>query len=236
MSDTVVPQSVSLVENEPFVDTRSAKRESVTLSASTVDSTNSPTTQLRRGLVVGYDAGTGYWIDAGDATVDADVQSYIDSAEAPYSGWQSTTLIITVPGEGTITHTWSGSLANLSDAIADILNNPAGSLVTGSNNGSGLLRLTANKPGVRLSLTPSLATAYAAGANTENTNDTGALTNFGILEDPIPSTLDNGGTAVAKRATIITRNAVVRRSKLLGLTTQALNYFLANNITFALES
>lgn len=226
--------SVSLVENQPFIDLRNARIESVSIDPTTVDATNTPTTQLRRGLVLGYDSAGLNYVDAGDALVDAHTKGTIDSAEAPDGDWDATTLTVAVPGIGRIVYTLGSetAISNLATAIADINDGPLGTLVFASDNGSGLLRLQSVKEGATLSVKSSLATAYAAGANVETTN-TGSLTKYGILYDPIPSMLGIADSAADRNAAIVTANAIVRESDLLGLTTAAREYFAQNNIVLA---
>lgn len=223
--------SVSLVENQPFIDDRNARVEGVSIDSTTRDSTNTPATQLRRGLVVGYDSAGLNYVDASDSAVDAHTKGTIDSAEAPDGDWDGETLTVAVVGLGTIAYTLGSetTITNLATAISDINDGPLGTLVFASNNGSGNLRLEAVKQGVVLSVTCSLATAYAAGANTETTN-AGTLNKYGILYDPIPSVLGIDDAAEDRNASIVTANAIVRESDLFELTTAAREYFEQNGI------
>jgi len=230
MSKQAGQNSVSLVENQPFIDIRNARMEGVSIDATARDSANTPTTQLRRGLVVGYDSAGANYIDASDAAVDAHTYGSHTSAEAPDGDWDGTTIAFSVPGQGTFTHTWGSlgtSISNLATAILDINGTNAGAFVLASASGANLL-LTAIRPGVTLSITPSLATAYAGGA-AEATSD-GALVKYGILLDPIVSMFGIDDAAEDKNATIVTANAIVRSSDLLELTTAAKIYFEANDI------
>lgn len=226
MSIQAGQESVSVSEPRPFLDIDSARIKPCTLHEDTRDSTNTPTTQLRRGLVVGYDSANDAYYDAGDAAVDAHEQAVVDSAEAPDSNWQGETLTVNVEGVGQIVHTLDGSLTNLAGAIADINGNPVGAFVTASNDGSGNLRLTANSPGRRMTVASSLSTAYG-GATLA---DDAALTTYGILYETIPSILDISGSAAKRNATIVIANAVVRESDLLELTQAARTYFERANI------
>ena len=222
--------SVSLVENQPFIDIRNARIEGVSIDSTAVDSTNTPTTQLRRGLTVGYDAAGGNYIDAGDAAVDAHTFGSHTSAEAPDGDWEATTLAVTVPGQGSVTHTWGShtTVTNLASAILDINGSAAvGSLIVASTSTTNIL-LTAVNPGVTLSIPPSLATAFAGGA--AEATSTGALTKYGVLLDPIVSMFGIDDAVEDKNASIVTANAILRSSDVLELTTAARQYFEANNI------
>jgi hypothetical protein len=233
MSKTPAQSSVNLVENQPFIDIRNARHEEVTLDSTTIDATNTPTTQLRKGLVVGYDSAGANYLDAADAAVDAHTYGAVTSAEAPDGDWEAETLTIEVEGVGRIAYV-SGSLttvSNIATCIADINNGPLGALVVASNSGGNLL-LTAIKAGVTLSVTSSLATAYAAGAGVATTS-AGALTKYGILATAIPSTLGINDTAEDRNVTIVSANAIVRSADLLGVTTAARQWFEANGIKLA---
>lgn len=229
---TPAQNSVTLTENEPFIDVRNARYEDVTIASDTIDTNNTPTTQLRKGLIVGEES-AGTFVDAADAGVTAHANAAITSAEAPDGDWEATTLTVEVIGAGRIAYTLGSltTVTNLATAIADINNGPLGALVFASNNGGGLLTLTAVKPGAVLSVTSSLATAYAAGANTETTASP-TFTKYGILAEMIPSMLGIDDAVEAKNAKIVTGNAVVLTSALLGLTTAARQYLAANGVIF----
>lgn len=231
MSKAAGQFSTSLVENDVFLDLRSATIEPCSIDSTAVDSTNSPTTQLRRGLVVGYDGAGLNFVDAADSTVDAHTFGAITSAEAPDSDWNGTTLTVEEVGVGKIAYVVGGvgAVSNLATMLVDVNQGPLGALVVGSNNGSGLLTLTAIRPGVVLSVTSSLSTAYAAGAGVETTN-AGALNKYGILLTPIASMLGISDSAEDKNASIVTANARVKSAGLLGMTTAARQWFDANNI------
>lgn len=228
MSLTPKQVSASVVESAPFIDIRNARSEACTLSADTVDGGNTPTTQLRRGLCVGYDGGTGDYIDAGDASVDTHDVAVVDSSEAPDGDWASQTLTVDIEGLGALTRTLDAGISNLATAIADINNSALGAFVTASNNGAGRLRLTANKPFSRLSVSSGLSTAYGG----VTVSDDATPTKYGLLQHPIVSMLDPGGTAVKKNATIITANAIVREADVPNLTQAARQYFAANGVIF----
>lgn len=232
MSQTPAQSSVSMNERAPFQDIRSLFTEFVTLDAATRDPANSPTTQLRRGLVVGKLA-SGKFIDAGNASPPAaHSASSVTSIAAPGASWQTETLSITVPGLGTIVHTFAASVTNLATAIADILANPAGSLVTPSDNGGGLLKLTANKPGVTLAVTSSDPGAFEAVGGVEVSDSSGELTVYGILRDGIPSMLGIADAAEDKNAHIATKRFVARESDIDNMTAQARQWFEANGVIF----
>lgn len=226
MSIQAGQESVSVGQPRPFLDIDSARIKPCTLHEDTRDSTNTPTTQLRRGLVVGYDSGNDAYYDAGDAAVDAHEQAVIDSAEAPDSDWQGETITIDVEGVGQIVHTVGGSVTNIATAITDINGSGAGAFVTASNDGSGNLRLTANSPGRRMTVASSLSTAYGGSTLTDDAD----LTTYGILYETIPSVLDMSGSATKRNASIVIANAVVRESDLLELTQAARTYFERANI------
>jgi len=224
-------ESASLVENEPFIDDRNARVEGVSVDSTCVDSTNTPTTQLRRGLVVGYDSAGKNYVDANDSLVDAHTYSSLTSAEAPDGDWEGETILVTIPGQGSVTHTLGShtTVTNLASAILDINGSAAiGSLVQASASGANIL-LTAIQPGVVLEITPSLATAFAGGAAVQS-NSSGSLNKFGILYDPIVSMLGFGGVVSDKKASIVTANAIVRESDLFELNSAARLAFAANGI------
>ena len=231
MTLPVNPEAASIVQNEPFIDTRNARREAVTLNSATVDSGNSPTTQLRKGLVVGRDSGTDTWYNASNAAVDANTPAFVDSDEAPDSDWDTTTTTLVNDGK-TYTFTYA-SVTNLADAIAELEADPEiANSFDFANDGSGNLRITSKEAGTRLSVSSDLASAYG-GVTVVSTDEFNA---FGILEETIVSTLDINGTATKRRATVITRNAVVRGSLLLDMTDEARETLKAQNIQFFDES
>jgi len=71
MAGTPAPRRARVVENNPFLDTKNSFKEGATLADSVVDAGNSPTTQLRAGLVVGKNIATGLWHEASDAAADS---------------------------------------------------------------------------------------------------------------------------------------------------------------------
>lgn len=234
MSLTPAQTSVEYVENQPFLDIRNARQEAVTIDSTTIDSTNTPTTQLRKGLVVGYDSAGLNYVDAADAAVDAHTQGAITSAEAPDADWNGETLTVTVESQGTITAYVIGShgaVSNLATMITDINSGALGGLIFAADSGANII-LTAVQPGVRLSVTCSLATAFAAGAGVETTSD-GVLNKYGVLANGIPSMLGIADVAADRNATIVTAHAIVREADLLGLTTAARLWFNANGVQFA---
>jgi hypothetical protein len=230
MSQTPSQSNVTFNRRMAFQDIRSLFAENITLNSITVDPLNTPTTQLRAGLVVGQRA-DGTYVDAADATVVAHTSSAITSLVAPVAGWQGETLTATVPGLGTITHTFAASVTNIATAIADVTANPVGGLVSPANS-AGNLQLTANKPGVLLSITCSLAGAFEAVGGVEITNNTGALTIYGILRDGIPSMIGIADVVEDKNAHIATKRFVAISSAIDNLTTAARQYFDANGVTF----
>lgn len=232
MSKTPAQNSVTLSENQPFLDIRYATIEEVTLASDVIDTDNTPTTQLRKGLVVGEES-AGTFVDAADAGVVAHANAAITSAEAPDGDWEAETLTVQVVGDGgPIVYTLgtNTTVSNLATAIADINASSLSDLVVASSSGANLL-ITANKAGALLSVTCSLATAYAAGAGVETTA-AATFTKYGILMTTIPSTLGIDSVAETRNASIVTRNARCRESDVLGLTTAARQWFEANGVSF----
>jgi len=228
-----VPGQISgeLVTNEPFVEVRNAQAEDVTLDSATVDSGNSPTTQLRRGLVVGYDSANLNYVGAEAAAVDAHVAALADSAEAPDVNWQAQTLTITMSDGFTHTHTLGSNttITNLATAITDINTDPVlASRVVASDDGGGLLRLTATDVTATLAVSSSLATAY--GGVTVTGQPT--LNKYGIMSTPIPSTIGLTGAAEAQQVGIFTGRMVVDASLCFELTAAARIFFEANGVVF----
>jgi len=226
-----VPGQISgeLVTNEPFIEVRNAQAEDVTLNAATVDSGNSPTTQLRRGLVIGYDGGNLDFVGAAAAAVDAHVAAFADSAEAPDADWASETLTIELSGGFTHTITLDAGITNLATAITDINTDAAlGSVVVASDDGGGLLRLTPTNVTQTIAVSSSLATAY--GGVTVTGSPT--LTKYGIMSTPIPSTIGLTGAAEAQQVGMFTGRMVVDASLCFELTAAARIYFEANGVVF----
>ena len=233
MSTTPTQNAAEIVENEPFIDTRNATREAVTLSEDTVDAGNSPTTQLRRGLVLGYDGGLDLWIDAGDATVDAHEQAVVTSVEAPDADWQSMVLTVTIDGVD-YEVTAGGGDDTIGEFVTLINDSPvlAPHVIASDSGGDDFLVITSRKSGVRMTVTADLASAFGAAGLT----DTAEYTKFGILADPVASMLGIDGAVEKKRATVITANAVVRGSRLFQMTGAAREFLRNRGILFEDES
>lgn len=217
--------SAQLVENQPFIDIRNARHEAVTLNSATVDSGNTPTTQLRKGLVVG-ERSDGAFIDAEDATVVGNTAASITSAEAVDSDWVSKTLTASIPSEGlTVTVTAGGSDDTAAKYVTLLMadtNFAANFLAVAL--GSSLV-ITARRKGIRIEVSSNLSTAFAA-----NASSTGTMTKYGILAASIPSMLGIADAATDHNASIITANAIVREANLLNLTAEARQYFAAKGI------
>jgi len=219
--------SVSLVENQPFIDIRNARQESATLNSATRDDSNSPTTQLRRGVVVG-ETGNGDWVDALDGTVQANVAPNLASDEAPDTDWQSTTITAQIIDLGV---TVAVILGAADDTIAEVvaaLNGDSGfaAYFIAADDGGGLLEITSRSSCVTLFVNSSLATAFGAPGK----SSTGACTRYGILLESVPSMLGLDDSAEIKNVALITANAIVRESDLLALTNDARVYFNKSNI------
>ena len=217
--------SAQLVENQPFIDIRNARHEAVTLQSATIDSTNTPTTQLRKGLVVG-ERSDGAFIDAEDATVVANTVASITSAEAVDGDWVSKITTVSIPAEGlSVSITAGGSDDTAAKYVTLLMADTVFeanflAVALGSN-----LVISARRKGIRIEVSSTLATAFAASANS-----TGVQTKYGILAASIPSMLGIADAATDHNASIITANAIVREANLLNLTASAREYFAATGI------
>lgn len=229
---SIIPGAVTsdLVERVAFGKIINARTRSATIHSATVDDGNTPTTQLRRGLIVGKRS-DGKFINAEAASVVAHTKSRVDSLEAPDGDWASETLTVSVEGLGSVTFTMDSGITNLATFLADFNASNASVFATASNDGSGKARITANKAGVAISVQSSLAGAFNADADTDTSDSSGALTEYGCLQDPIPDMTVNG-TATDHQATILTRDFDLLSVDVEAdnLTIAAREYFEANNV------
>lgn len=237
MSKTPAQNSVELVENQPFIDIRSARFEEVTIDSVARDDNNTPTTQLRKGLVLGESGSdAGKFVDAADATVQANAAAYIDSAEAPDGDWEGETITIEVEGEGVLASYTLGTnttVSNLATLIQDLEAEPGvNALVRIANNGSGAARFTALDQTARLIITCSLATAFDAAANAANTASP-TVTKYVVLAETIRSILGIDDSAEDRNASVVSANAILSEDDLLSLTQDARDYFRKVNLQLA---
>lgn len=230
MSLTPAAQSVDYPGRKPFLNTNSARRKEVTLDAATVDSGNSPTTILRRGLVLAKTSG-GDWIDAADATANENEAATVDSLEPPDSDWTGKILTFILNDEESFTVTL-GTITDLNSAIADLNADLAFyANFIAEDDGSGNLRVKTRRKGADqyLSVAANLSTAYGGVAVT----DRGSYGEFGVLEEPVDM-LDISGAAAAKNGLVVTHNATVDENRLTSLTEGARVALAANG--FKLEN
>lgn len=227
MSLTAAQTGVNFTQNEPFLDIRDAIMEAATIHSTTIDADNTPTTQLRRGLVLGYDSASLKFVDAADALVDANTQAVVTASETADTDWDGETITVQEPEFGnSVTVTLAGSDDTDAEVVTALnANHLFTSFATASVSGSRVV-ITAHKYGTRLEVTSSLSTAFGA----SGTTSTGTKTKHGILLDPIPSMLGIADAAIDRRATIVTGNAVVMSANLLGITDAARQWFRDNNI------
>lgn len=222
----------NLAENEPFINTTGGRPFGITMNSASVDSANTPTTQLRRGLVVGFDSATGAYFNASNAAVDAHVKASVDSAEAPDGDWEATTLTVALTGIGALTHVMGSNttVTNLATAIADINADPAlAPYIIASDNGSGLLRITAVQDGVDIEVSSSLSTAYGG----VTVSGSATLTTYGILMDPVVSMRGINDDLVDRRAQAYIGRVVAKEDRLFDLTLAAKTYFEKAGIILA---
>lgn len=227
MSHTAAAVVATRYERDPFIDARSAIKRGATLHADTVDVDNTPTTQLRPGLVVG-ERSDGKFIDADDASVQAETAPAVDSLEAPDGGWTGAVVTASIPALGIDVSVTLGTIANVGDAVTD-LNDDEGFSAHFVASADTVLVITARYLGVRMVVTSDFADAYGAGG----VASTGTQTEYGILFTRVDSTRDIDDTVRDKRATLVTANAKVDTSKLTSLTTAARRVLARNGIIFA---
>ena len=232
MSLPVQQKAVTYPGQKPFIDTRNAIRKDVTLNSATVDSGNTPTTILRKGLVVGLETSAKTWIDASDALVNANLGATVSSLEAPDADWQSITITSTQSGGG---HYSQVALGAADDTIAEVViamdaDANQNLFYSHADSGAGdLLNITTLETGgdAYISVTSSLATAFAAAGTTAF----GSWGQFGIVDEVIDM-LGIDGSVEAKHVNIITGNCVVDESKLTSLTDDAKRALAANGVVF----
>lgn len=229
MSFTPASESLSVSRGTPFEHLHGAQFEVVTLDSVTRDDTNTPTTNLRPGLVVGESsADAGKFVDAADATVQASAVAYVDSDEAPDTDWDGEDITVAAPELGVeVTVTLGGADDTLAEVIAALEADPTFSAhFTASDAGGGELRIAAQRKGVRIEVTSTLASAFGADGKTSE----GTLTRFGILRDGVLSMLDIADTAADRNASAVVANARVYESRLYSLTNDARLWFARNGI------
>lgn len=230
MSKTPTANIATRSERWPFLEHRAATLRAATLHADTIDASNTPTTQLRPGLVVAKRAADDKFIDAADASVQANAAAAARSLEAPDGDWSDEDITVTVPELGLeVTVTLGTISGGVGDAVAD-LNADAAFAAHFVASADTQLLITARRDDVAINvIAPALASAYgAAGVDAEPT-----ITEHGILFTPaVDSMLGIDGAAEDRNVTILTANATVRESDLTaaGLTNAALLWFRRNNI------
>jgi hypothetical protein len=223
MSLTPTANSATFDQQDPFIRTDEATIEELTLNAATRDSGATPTTQLRRGLVVGA-AADGTYYDGASANVVANVAAVVLSSEAPGAGWQSATITAAIPGIGFAA---TVALGAADDTIAEVvaaLNADAAfasHFVAADSGAADLVQITCLLTGHRILITSSLSTAFGA----SGTADSGTLTKHGVLREPIRSILGPDDTGRSVNASVVVRNCTVKESLLTGLTEDARRYF-----------
>jgi hypothetical protein len=223
---TPAQSSVSLVENQPFVDIRNARQEEVTLDSTTRDDGNTPTSQLRKGLIVAQLA-SGKFIDAADGSAPANVAAFVDSSEAADGDWPLTTITSKLPKLGVSVSVTLGGADNTSALVVAALNaDPSFRNYFLASVQGVLVRITALLKGQRLQVTSSLATAFGASGQSSN----GTFTKHGILASTIPSLLGIADAAEDRNATVITENAIVREANLFGLSEDGRLWFAQHGI------
>lgn len=227
MGTGIAPEAGVVVANEPFIGFSEDSRRAVTLAAATVDGGNSPTTQLRRGLVLGYDIGADVWLHASHADVDVSAAAAITAAETADADWASKTFTAALPEIGVSVTVTSGAGDDDDTKIATVLNGDAqfANFFVASVVATRVV-ITANRTGLLLTVASSLTTAFAAGASNAPVKG-----KYAVLDDAIASMRDfTGGATAKKRASARTRNFTAKESLLLGITADARQYFRENGI------
>lgn len=159
------------------------------VDGTTRDSTNSPTTRIRAGTVLGA-MSDGTFVDAGDSAVVASTQAYVDSSEAPDGDWTGQTLTVTYDGVTLIdAYTLTGN--DLTTIIAELSALSNVDKLSFTNDGSGNLRISSIEAGPHhITVASDLSTAYG-GSTQEDLGDDGdyrVLLETIDVEDPLDGT------------------------------------------------
>ena len=166
----------------------------VVLDSSNTDSGSSPTSLFRPGNVIVKQASTGRFLEANDASGDANEPASVSASETADADWAGKTFTFTVDGGPSFTLTAGGS--DDSDAEIVTLFNASGlfqaaGLVADESGSRVRVRTTSAGAHKTLKIESNLATAYGA----SGTEDSGADAEFLVCESHAKLTDENGTAA-----------------------------------------
>lgn len=231
MSLTPNAQEINFPGRKPFLDTRNAGRKEITMDAATVDSGNTPTSVLRRGLVVAKKTGLEDYIDADDVLANANLVASALSAIDVDGTWTGETITVHLNGgqelvSFAIVGATAAALKAELEAVAAFAANYTATVVGSA------IRIDSRATGADQLLHADVTTidAYGAGAGV-GTDVFGSYGEFGITEEVVDMTSISGST-VAKNATIVYTNARVDLARVTSLTVEARRALEYNGFKF----
>ena len=219
MSLTPTAREINFPGRKPFINTIGAGRDEVTLDANTVDSGNTPTTVLRRGLVVAKKTGLNDWIDAADALANVNTVASLLSDIDVDGTWTGETITVTLNGGHFVSFAIVGATAAALkaelEAVAEFAANYTATVVGSA------IRIDSRAKGADqlLEVTVTTIDAYGNGAGAAG-SAFGAFGEFGITENVVDM-IAIDGQAQPMNATIVKSNARVLTDRLTSLTNGA---------------
>jgi len=229
MSLTPTALDVEYPGLKPFLPSPAARRKSVTLSAITRDTGSTPVTLIRRGLVIALITAGTKWVDADDATANANTVASITSSIDVDGTWATETILITLNGGHQVTFAIVGSTAAALkielDAVAVFAGNYTATVVGSA------IRIDSLATGDDQLLHCQITTIAGFGVAGVGVDDFGAFGEFGITEEVV----DMVGLAGADRdvnVTMVYADAGVFTDRITSLTTAAKRALLHKGYIF----